>query len=457
MPTLAPALSSFAEKTSAGLLSTLSSLSAATVRSRREAPGTSFGETLAKLAEKQQARKTPDSADRAATVPAPGPAADLEEPGRSPRQGEPTETAAESQVAASGDPPPRPPDESSAQPAAPLAQELPPRPPDESSAQPAAPLAQELPPGVAFASRTREQGADVSALTQPRDQALNRESGPSQPLASALTQPREQALNPESGPPQPLASDLLPAAPAGRDRRMVDRSSSRTSREKESASTLSPAAARALQVDAAVRLENATGQPPLAQIGLRAGGGQAFGHGVVVTQPGEDLVQPHPVTAAEPSDRFSARIVRGLSAMVNQRGGVMNMRLDPPDLGALRVQMTIARGVVTAEFQATTQQAQALLERGLTGLRAALESQGLTVERLSVQLAAPASPQATREEAPNQHGHQPQRDQAGDDRPEGKDHEGRDRGEDGRGDQPEALLTPESLRGADAPSGVNRS
>ncbi len=399
MPTLVPALNSFAQKTSASLLSTLSLLSAATVRSHREAPGTSFGDTFAKLAEKQQARKTRDSADEAATGRAPGPAADLEERGRSPRQGEPTETAA------------------------------------ESPAQPAAPIAQDLPPGVALASRTLERGADASTLTQTRD----------------------QAGNPESGPPQPLASDLLPAAPAGRDRRTVDRSSSRTSGEKESASTLSPAAARALQVDAAVRLENATGQPPLAQIGLRAGGGQAFGHGVVVTQPPEVLVQPHSVAAAEPSDRFSARIVRGLSAMVNQRGGVMNMRLDPPDLGALRVQMTIARGVVTAEFQVTTQQAQALLERGLTGLRAALESQGLTVERLSVQLASPASPQATREEAPNQHGHQPQRDQAGDDRPGGKGDEGRDRGEDGRGDQPEALLTPEGLHGASAPSGVNRS
>lgn len=399
MPTLVPALNSFAQKTSASLLSTLSLLSAATVRSRREAPGTSFGDTFAKLAEKQQARKTRDSADEAATGRAPGPAADLEERGRSPRQGEPTETAA------------------------------------ESPAQPAAPIAQDLPPGVALASRTLERGADASTLTQTRD----------------------QAGNPGSGPPQPLASDLLPAAPAGRDRRTVDRSSSRTSGEKESASTLSPAAARALQVDAAVRLENATGQPPLAQIGLRAGGGQAFGHGVVVTQPPEVLVQPHSVAAAEPSDRFSARIVRGLSAMVNQRGGVMNMRLDPPDLGALRVQMTIARGVVTAEFQVTTQQAQALLERGLTGLRAALESQGLTVERLSVQLASPASPQATREEAPNQHGHQSQRDQAGDDRPGGKGDEGRDRGEDGRGDQPEALLTPEGLHGASAPSGVNRS
>ena len=238
---------------------------------------------------------------------------------------------------------------------------------------------------------------------------------------------------------------------------MLTPPSVRTSEEKEPQSTLSPAAARALQVDAAVRLENATGQAPLADLGLRPGGPQASGHGLVTAHTRVDALLPPPLPSSELSDRFSARIVRGLSAMVNQRGGVMNMRLDPPDLGALRVQMTIARGVVTAEFQVTTQQAQALLERGLTGLRAALESQGLTVERLSVQLASPASPQATREEAPNQHGHQPQRDQTGDDRPGGKGDEGRDRGEDGRGDQPEALLTPEGLHGASAPSGVNRS
>ena len=60
------------------------------------------------------------------------------------------------------------------------------------------------------------------------------------------------------------------------------------------------------------------------------------------------------------------------------------MRLDPPELGALRVQMTIARGVVSAEFQPASQQAQALLEKGMATLRTALESQGLTVDRLSV-------------------------------------------------------------------------
>ena len=54
---------------------------------------------------------------------------------------------------------------------------------------------------------------------------------------------------------------------------------------------------------------------------------------------------------------FASRVVRGLSAMVNQRGGVMTMRLDPPELGQLRVQMSLQAGVVSARFFAEQGQA----------------------------------------------------------------------------------------------------
>ncbi len=63
----------------------------------------------------------------------------------------------------------------------------------------------------------------------------------------------------------------------------------------------------------------------------------------------------------------------------------MTMRLHPPELGELRVQMTLAQGRVSAEFRATTQSAHALLERSLTSLRSALETHGLSVERLTIQ------------------------------------------------------------------------
>ncbi len=91
----------------------------------------------------------------------------------------------------------------------------------------------------------------------------------------------------------------------------------------------------------------------------------------------------------------SSRIVRGLASMLQQRGGTMTMRLDPPELGQLRVQMSIARGVVNAQFTPTTQHAQQLIERNIATLRAALEGQGLNVERLTVQAPAPSSGQGT--------------------------------------------------------------
>ena len=77
----------------------------------------------------------------------------------------------------------------------------------------------------------------------------------------------------------------------------------------------------------------------------------------------------------------------------------MTMRLNPPELGEVRVQMSLSRGVVSAEFQATTSQAHALLDRNLTVLRHALESQGLTVDRLNVHAAPPTGHSMMRDES----------------------------------------------------------
>jgi len=74
------------------------------------------------------------------------------------------------------------------------------------------------------------------------------------------------------------------------------------------------------------------------------------------------------------------------------------MRLDPPELGALRVQMTLTRGIVSAEFQASTPQAQGLLEKNLPVLRSALEGQGLTVDRLTVHSSPTSGQQSMRDD-----------------------------------------------------------
>jgi flagellar hook-length control protein FliK len=160
----------------------------------------------------------------------------------------------------------------------------------------------------------------------------------------------------------------------------------------------SPAAARAAQVDVAVRLENATGMAApqdatiMRAVQLPTGAHSNQGHGFAAQ--GDTPLPSSALHTGFEDDRFSSRIVRGLNAMLNQRGGVMLMRLDPPELGQLRVQMTIQRGIVTAQFDASTPEARALLDKSMAVLRTALESHGLTVERLTVNHAPASTPGA---------------------------------------------------------------
>jgi flagellar hook-length control protein FliK len=183
-----------------------------------------------------------------------------------------------------------------------------------------------------------------------------------------------------------------------------------------------PAVARAMQVESAVRSDNAMAQAtPGDQVILN--NNAAAPHTApqpTLTQSlhvkSDNLAQQLPTLSAPIDDSpLTGQVVRGLSAMVNQRGGTMNLRLDPPDLGQLRIQMTVARGVVTAEFHATTPQAHELLERNMAALRSTLEGHGLTVERLNVQVAAPTSQQMTRDDsnANTSNQHRQQHDAAG--------------------------------------------
>lgn len=167
-----------------------------------------------------------------------------------------------------------------------------------------------------------------------------------------------------------------------------------------------PAAARAAQIEAALRAEAAAQQTasepvrasmPSAPMSVApqqvpvtptlAGSATiAFATG----EAGQEL--PAPVRF-EDDARFASRVIRGLTAMMNSRGGSLTMRLDPPELGQLRVHMSITQGVVAASFHAANPQAQALLEKNLAVLRTALEAQGLTVDRLHVQPSSGTSQQ----------------------------------------------------------------
>ncbi len=95
---------------------------------------------------------------------------------------------------------------------------------------------------------------------------------------------------------------------------------------------------------------------------------------------------PTDLSSSNPFDTPAAAklAAKGAEILANQRGGTITMRMEPPALGQLRIELRISHGAVVADFTAATPEARALLEANLGMLRERLESQGLSVERISV-------------------------------------------------------------------------
>ncbi|MEI7878276.1 MAG: flagellar hook-length control protein FliK, partial [Planctomycetota bacterium] len=121
-------------------------------------------------------------------------------------------------------------------------------------------------------------------------------------------------------------------------------------------------------------------QPVAASSGASAGAFGAIDAGIAGDAPAADLA-----AATEPDLHPCAQLAaKGVALLANQRGGAITMRLEPPALGQLRIELHINQGAVVADFTAATPEARILLEANLGMLRERLESQGLSVERISV-------------------------------------------------------------------------
>ncbi len=89
-----------------------------------------------------------------------------------------------------------------------------------------------------------------------------------------------------------------------------------------------------------------------------------------------------------PEARFAevnhAEIVKGIQTELVPCGGTIQIRLDPPELGALQVILTVKDGVINATFQTSNEDSSRLLSHSLGQLKTALESAGVTVDKLQV-------------------------------------------------------------------------
>ena len=85
------------------------------------------------------------------------------------------------------------------------------------------------------------------------------------------------------------------------------------------------------------------------------------------------------------------RLTRGLNSAINQRGGSVTLRLTPPELGLVKIEMAVRDGAVSAKFTAQTESVRNLLMDQMSNLRQAMDRQGLTVEKFEVQVLPQAS------------------------------------------------------------------
>lgn len=85
------------------------------------------------------------------------------------------------------------------------------------------------------------------------------------------------------------------------------------------------------------------------------------------------------------STRFLSRVARAFNA-AQERGGEVRLRLSPPELGSLRLQVSVQDGVMVARMETETEAARASLVSNLPALRERLAEQGIRVERFDIDL-----------------------------------------------------------------------
>lgn len=114
-----------------------------------------------------------------------------------------------------------------------------------------------------------------------------------------------------------------------------------------------------------------------------------------------------PVSSAVRTDAAAEQVVDRAAAAIRQshdQGRQLRIRLHPPELGALQVDVTVRDGAVSARLEVQTAAAHQTLVEHLGQLREALSQSGAPVERIDVQLADPTREDGRPDGQPRQDG-----------------------------------------------------
>jgi flagellar hook-length control protein FliK len=104
----------------------------------------------------------------------------------------------------------------------------------------------------------------------------------------------------------------------------------------------------------------------------------------LIARSGGRSAQGAPLQGVEQS-RFVERVARAFR-FAESRDGVVRLRLSPPELGSVRLEIRLLGGGLAARFEAETPMAKSILVDNLPLLRDRLAEQGVRLEQFDVEL-----------------------------------------------------------------------
>jgi flagellar hook-length control protein FliK len=108
--------------------------------------------------------------------------------------------------------------------------------------------------------------------------------------------------------------------------------------------------------------------------------------------------------------RFVGRVAKAFLT-ANERGGTLQLRLNPPELGSLKLQLSVKDGVMSAQVETENANARRVLLEHLPMLRDRLADQNIRVDRFDVDVRQEGSGGQANPNGSNQNPNQPQPDQ----------------------------------------------
>ncbi len=276
-------------------------------------------------------------------------------------------------------------------------------PPNDSSVRPLPTPANTLPPSTRPAAvttssedgETADESAEPAAETKqsPGQYAQGiSDAGSAQAAQGAESQAKNQADKPDQNADgKPTASDEEPA----KDSRFADDRVNKTSETARREPTATQSAnhpqtaqtapdtviAAAAAVSAPAPAEGKNEQSDASDIGGTQRVGQTSTTSAADTQSSQDGSE---VSQAD-RIRFVQRVARAFESL-GDRGGSIRLRLSPPELGALRLEVTVRNGVMNARLETESQAAQSMLLNNLPALRERLAAQNIRIEQFDVTL-----------------------------------------------------------------------